>query len=308
MRMYSALTCAVGLLVSHGPAIAAPLPDPVRAMIETAMASDEPETIAAVVSVAKKANPGSIEEIDALVADHDRALAEAKARKEQQERDRLASAGLLELWTGQVELGGSWSTGNTRTLGLYGGAKLKRSGLDWQHDLSARIDYQETDNVATTERAVVAWQPRYKISRSYYAFGLTQYEHDRFLGYRHRLTAGAGLGVVLADSTRFRLEIDAGPAFRFTSFYGPDESEKRLAGRGGLNLRWTPISRLTLAQEVALYVEKGNSTATSTTSVETLLFGPLKGRLSYNVQYERDAPEGQKRTDTVSRASLVYAF
>jgi putative salt-induced outer membrane protein len=39
-----------------------------------------------------------------------------------------------------------------------------------------------------------------------------------------------------------------------------------------------------------------------------LLFGPLKGRLSYNVQYERDAPEGQKRTDTVSRASLVYAF
>lgn len=308
MRIYSALTCAVGLLVSHGPAIAAPLPDPVRAMIETAMASDEPETIAAVVSVAKKANPGSIEEIDALVADHDRALVEAKARKEQQERDRLASAGLLELWTGQVEFGGSWSTGNTRTLGLYGGAKLKRSGLDWQHDLSARIDYQETDNVATTERAVVAWQPRYKISRSYYAFGLTQYEHDRFLGYRHRLTAGAGLGVVLADSTRFRLEIDAGPAFRFTSFYGPDESEKRLAGRGGLNLRWTPISRLTLAQEVALYVEKGNSTATSTTSVETLLFGPLKGRLSYNVQYERDAPEGQKRTDTVSRASLVYAF
>ncbi|MBP8231681.1 MAG: DUF481 domain-containing protein [Rhizorhabdus sp.] len=308
MRVSAALACGTALIASVGPAIAAPLPDPVRAMIETAIASDEPATIAAVVSVAKKANPGSVEEIDAMVADHDRALAEATARKAQEQRDRLASAGLLELWTGQVELGGSWSTGNTRTLGLYGGTKLKRSGLDWQHDLTARIDYQETDKVATTERAVVAWQPRYKISRSYYAFGLTQYEHDRFLGYRHRLTAGAGLGVVLSDSTRFRLEVDVGPAFRFTSFYGPEGDEKRLAGRGGLNMRWTPIPRLTLAQEVALYVEKDNSTATSTTSIETLLFGPLKGRLSYNVQYERDAPEGQKRTDTVSRASLVYAF
>lgn len=299
---------ATVILSAGSPAAAAPLPDPVRAMIETALATDEPQTIAAVIAVAKRANPDSVAEIEAMTADHERDLA-AKARaKADAERERLASAGVFSLWTGQVELGGSWSTGNSRTLGLYGGAKLKRSGLDWQHDLSLRVDYQETDGQTTTERAVAAWQPRYKISPSYYAYGLTQYEHDRFLGYQHRLTAGVGLGVVAVNNSGLRLEFDAGPAVRYTSFYDGAPDEQRLAGRGGLNMKWTPWPRLTLAQELAVYVEKENTTAASTTSVETLLFGPLKGRLSYAVQYERDAPPDQKRTDTVSRASLVYSF
>lgn len=291
-----------------GAGASAPLPDGVRAMIETALASDEPQTIAAIVAVAKKANPDSIAEIEAMTADHEQEVAAEARAKADAERERLASAGVFSLWTGQLELGGSWSTGNSRTLGLYGGAKLKRSGLDWQHDVSLRVDYQETDGVATTERAVAAWQPRYKINPNYYAFGLSQYEHDRFLGYRHRLTAGVGLGVVAVNNPRLRLEFDAGPAFRYTAFYDGDPDEQRIAGRGALNMKWTPWPRLTLAQELAVYVEKENTTATSTTSVETLLFGPLKGRLSYNVQYERDAPPDQKRTDTVSRASLVYSF
>lgn len=302
------LSCVTALLAAAGPACAEPVPDLVRGMIENAIATGDAQMVSSVVTAAKKTVPGSVAEIDELVDDHDRRLAEATAMRAAAERDRLASAGLLELWTGQVELGGSWATGNTRTLGVYGAAKLKRSGLDWQHDLSLRVDYQETDKVPTTERAIFAWQPRYKISQTYYAYGLTQYEHDRFLGYRHRLTAGVGLGVVAVDRPTMRMEIDVGPALRYVDFYGPDGEEKRLAGRGAINFRWTPVPRLTIAQEVALYVEKNNSTATSTTSVETLLFGPLKGRLSYNVQYERDAPDGQKHTDTVSRASLVYAF
>ncbi|KQX18198.1 MULTISPECIES: DUF481 domain-containing protein [unclassified Sphingomonas] len=295
-------------MAAGSPAVAAPLPDAVRAMIEAALASDEPQTIAAVVAIARRTNPESAAEIDAMTADHDRELAAKAKANADAERERLASAGLFSLWTGQFELGGSWSTGNSRTLGLYGGAKLKRSGLDWQHDMSLRIDYQETDGQPTTERAVAAWQPRYKISPSYYAFGLTQYEHDRFLGYEHRLTAGLGLGVVAVNTPRMRLEFDAGPAFRYTSFYDGGPDEQRIAGRGGLNLKWTPWTRVTLAQELAVYVQKDNTTAASTTSIETLLFGPLKGRLSYNVQYERDAPPDQKRTDTVSRASLVYSF
>lgn len=295
-------------LSAGSPAMATPLPDGVRAMIEAALASDEPQTISAVVTVAKRTNPESVAEIEAMTADHDRELAAKAKAQADAERERLASAGFFSLWTGQFELGGSWSTGNSRTLGLYGGGKLKRSGLDWQHDLSLRIDYQETDGQPTTERAVAAWQPRYKISPNYYAFGLTQYEHDRFLGYEHRLTAGLGLGVVAVNNPKMRLEFDVGPAFRYTSFYDGEPDEQRIAGRGGLNLKWTPWPRVTLAQELAVYVQKENTTAASTTSIETLLFGPLKGRLSYNVQYERDAPPDQKRTDTVSRASLVYSF
>lgn len=300
-----ALSCFA--LFSPGAASAAPLPEPIRAMIENALATKDPPTVAAVVSVARRTAPDSGADIDAMVADHNRMVEARAAEMAQAERERLANAGIFSLWKGQLELGGSWSTGNTRSLGLYGAAKATREGLDWRHDFSARIDYQETDKTPTTERAVAAYQPRYKFNRTYYIYGLEQYEHDRFLGYRNRLTSGVGLGVVAASRPEFRLEFDLGPAFRYTEYY-VEPNEERIAGRGSLSLKWIPWPSVTIAQDAAVYVEKGNTTATSTTSVDTRLFGPVKGRLSYNVQYERDAPVGQKTTDTVSRASLVYSF
>ncbi|RZM03817.1 MAG: DUF481 domain-containing protein, partial [Sphingomonas sp.] len=36
--------------------------------------------------------------------------------------------------------------------------------------------------------------------------------------------------------------------------------------------------------------------------------GPLSAQFSYNFQYESLPPAGRKTTDTISRASLVYAF
>lgn len=64
---------------------------------------------------------------------------------------------------------------------------------------------------------------------------------------------------------------------------------------------------LTLKEEDSLFLEAGNSTASSTTSLETQLFGPMKARLSYNVEYESDAPGRPRKLDTITRATFVYA-
>lgn len=301
------IACAALTAMLSSAAVAAPLPDAIRAMIETALAGKDPATIAAVVSVARHTAPDSNAEIDAMIADHSRLMTARAAEQAQAERERLANAGVFSLWKGQLELGGSWSTGNTRALGLYGAARATREGLNWRHDFTARADYQETDKTPTTERAVAAYQPRYKFNPSFNVYGLEQYEHDRFLGYRNRLTSGLGLGIVAASRPDLRLEFDVGPAFRYTEYYELP-NERRVAGRGGLSFKWLPWPTLTIAQDAAVYVQKGNTTATSTTSIDTRLFGPVKGRLSYNVQYESDAPDRQKSTDTVSRASLVYSF
>ena len=59
---------------------------------------------------------------------------------------------------------------------------------------------------------------------------------------------------------------------------------------------------------VLMFVEAGDTTASSTSAIDTRLIGRLKAKLSYNVQYEQDAVAGQKSLDTVGRATLVYAF
>lgn len=288
-------------------ALAGPPPDAIRAMVETAIATDDPATIATVVSVAKRTVPDSATELDALVADYYDQLSARKSAEAREAEDRVAAAGPLSLWKGSIELGGSRSTGNSRVLDIYSGVDLTRVGIRWTHKVTAHLAYQETSDIPSAERALVAYQPQFKLDPVFYAYGLGQYEHDRFLGYRNRFTAGAGVGVSAVGRPDLKIDFDAGPAVRATNFYDTP-SENRLAARGSFHLKWLPSPRLTFTEEAAIYLQRGDTNAKLSTAIETRLFGPLKARLSHDVQYESDAPEGLPNLDTTSRVSLVYGF
>ena len=80
------------------------------------------------------------------------------------------------------------------------------------------------------------------------------------------------------------------------------------AGRASLAFRWQISPTLSLSQDAAVYLEEGDRSATSTTTLETRLIGALKARMSYDVQYEEGSADGRKPLDTTSRATLVYSF
>ena len=312
MRRIGAIVSMTGLaLTIGGAAMASPPPRAVRAMIAKAAQSDDPTIFAAVVAVAKQANPNSAAEIDALaktLSERETARGLAAAPPSPAPRPRAAQAPAVPtIWKGTAELGGSHSTGTKNILALYGSVDVSRAGPVWTHRLTMRDDYQRSDGVTTVERFAAAYEPRVQFASSLYGFGLTQYEHDLSLGYRDRYTLGVGLGVKLIDRPNLTVAGDLGPALRFTDYYAPD-SEETVAGRASLNLRWLPSDRITMAQEAALYADGRQTSARSVTSVETLLFGPLKGRLSYNLQYERDARASRSDLDAITRASLLYSF
>ncbi|MDB5453002.1 MAG: hypothetical protein JWO33_1580 [Caulobacteraceae bacterium] len=276
-------------------------------MVETAIATDDPATVATVVGVAKRTSPDNADQIDAMASDY---YTRVSARKEAQARDveaRTAAAVPASRWLGSLEVGGSRSTGNSQVLDIHTGLDLTRTGVRWTHKITAQADYQQTSGRSSTERALAAYQPRLELAEAFYGYGLGQYEHDRFLGFRSRYTAGLGVGLSAVERPDLKIDFDAGPAARVTDFY-VDGTENRVAARGSFHLKWLPSPRLTFTQDAALYFQKDDTTAKSTTAVETRLFGPLRARLSYDVQYERDAPAGQQNLDTTSRVSLVYTF
>jgi putative salt-induced outer membrane protein len=207
----------------------------------------------------------------------------------------------------KATFGASRSTGTTRTFGVYASAKLARDGLNWRQKFSGRLDIQQTDNVTTTERVIVAYQPNYKFDERLYSYGLTQYEHDRTLGYDSRFTLGAGLGYTAISTGRAKLEVEGGPAIRHTSFTD-EPTTTTLAGRASLTGKIALTPTLTLSQDAALFFEAKDTTITSTSAIESTLIGRLKAKLSYNIQYEQNAPEGSHALDTVTRATLVYGF
>lgn len=283
------------------------LPRPVRTMIEAAYKTGNDKTITDVVGLAKDNFPTYIDEIEDVSQRQAKLLANVRQEARDREQARIAAASLFEIWKGELEAGGSRSTGTTRNVGIYAAAKLQRDGIRWRQRLNARLDYQETDNERTTERWLVAWQPNYKFNDLRYAYGLVQYEHDRFLGIESRGTFGTGIGYIAAQRRNLTITLEAGPAIRRTVFIDEANTTK-LAGRGSLAAWWQISPTLTFRQDAAVFFEGDDATASSTTALETKLLGSLRAKFSYNVQFERETPTTSRQLDTVTRATLVYGF
>jgi putative salt-induced outer membrane protein len=297
------------------PACAIEPPDGIRQMIWTALDTKDPTVIAAVVAVAKQTAPESAEEIDMIAhREAERIIQttlppiERKAPpKPEGDLRRFDVTRTAPRWQGSVELGGSRSTGNTDSIAVYGGVDLTLKGFYWTHKINARADYQEREGASTAERFAVAYQPQYYVNEGIYTYGLGQFEHDRFQGYKQRYTLGAGVGWKAVSQRKLNISVDAGPALRRTRFYDLDD-ENTLAGRASVSLKWLPLPNVTIGQETAFYIENARTTARATTAIDTLVWGPLKARLSYDLQLERDRHMGRSDVDTTTRATLVYGF
>jgi len=281
--------------------------DTIAAMLDAAYRSGDDTTIRSVIGVAKATFPDQSVEIDRLAAGDAAVLAQSRKEAQMRQQERIAEATFFEIWKGELELGASQSNGTSDVGGVYLSAKLTRDGLAWRQKFTARIDYQRSNGVTTTERALAAYQPNYKLSDDSYVFGLVQYERDRSLGYLNRETFGTGIGLTAFKSPRGKVDFEGGPALRVTDFID-QPNRTTLAARGSLAARYTLSPSLNFSEDASLFVESGDTTASSTSAIDTRLIGRLKAKLSYNIQYEQDAAFGQKSLDTVGRATLVYAF
>ena len=309
-------TAIFGAAILSTPAAAA-LPDPVKEMIDAAIASGDKQDILAIVKIAKATNPDDAAEIDSLMADYTSTqakIAEAALREKQQ-------AGFFENWKGQGELGGFRSTGNTQNLGLTGGIKLVKEAVKWRLNFQARGDYERNKGRTTRDQLSATIEPNYKFSKKLYAYGLAQFERDRLQGFSARYTLSGGLGYELVKSKDIRLALKAGPAIRVTNFAG-GSSKSSLAGLLGLDFDWTISDHLKFSQDAGgtwasdaqgftsaiAVIDSDNATFKATSALDAKLIGSLSARFSYTVEHETNPPVGRFKTDTLSRASLVYDF
>ena len=286
------------------------LPPAARALLEEAMQKGSPDSFAAVEKLARDTYPTGGAQIDAISAENNAKIAEKKAADARSKADALAAASFLDNWKGEVDLGGSYTTGASNSLAIYGAFKLNKEGLRWRQALSGRVDYSKSAGILSTDKDTAAYQPQYKLNDRLYVYGLGQFDRDRILGFAYRFTESAGLGYTVLPGNTLHLDLEAGPAVRETRYLGDLEGfrETRLAARGSVNFLWKPNATIQLTEVAAIYFESDNSNITSTTALDTKLFGPLKVRFSYNITYEQDTPSEAKSLDTITTASIVYSF
>jgi putative salt-induced outer membrane protein len=306
----------VGALCLAAPASAA-LPEPVRAMIEAAIATGDAAKVKTVVEIAKETHPADTAEIDAL---QEAFLVRQReiAAEEQARRDAaLRSAGLFDNWSGTGQIGAFQSSGNSDNVGVTLSLALNRTGVDWQHRLKAAADYQRSNGRTSREQYHASYEPRYQVNGDMFSYALAQYESDRFQGFSSRYSLSGGLGYELLDDDALRLTVKAGPSWR-TARYLDGTDESSFGGLAGMDFDWQIAKSLKLTQDAKLVADSGgaatvivDSISTSvlaTTGLEAKISDGLTTRLSYMVDYNSNPPTGAVSTDTHTRFTLVYGF
>lgn len=296
---------------------AAELPQPVRAMIDAAIATGDPAKVATVIDLARQTNPDDAAEIDALNRAFQASQRELAAAEKARREEEIRTAGLLENWSGRGQIGAFLSSGNSDVTGVTMTLALERTGIDWQHRLRGSMDYQRNNGRTSREQYLVAWEPRYQIDRSVFAYGLAQYESDRFQGYSSRYSVSGGVGYKVIDERTAQLSLKAGPAWRRTEFLN-GSADSSFGGLAGIDFDWQVAKALKLTQDANLVadaagqatalVTSNNVSALLSTGLEAQVSSKVSTRLSYTIDYDSNPPPGAVSTDTITRFTLVYGF
>lgn len=315
-RRIVSFTIAAALAGIAQPALAE-LPEPVRAMIDAAIATGDEGKVRTVADIAKQTNPADTAEIDAIVANFNTALSARKKADEEAKLAALREADLFDNWSGRGELGGFRSTGNTSNTGFTAALSLDRQGIKWRHRLTGRADYQRAGGVTTREQYLARYEPNVNVSDNFYVYALAQYEADRFQGFDARYAISGGMGYQAIKAKDVQLSLKAGPAYRVTEFTD-GRSESRIAGLLALDFDWQITDRLKLTQDTNAVAETGgsaiaiidsrNTSIDLITGIDAAIAKKLKARVSYAVEYDSNPPPGAVQTDTLSRVTLIYDF
>lgn len=283
------------------------LPLAVRTLIEAAIESEDEATVLAVLKLARKTNPASAGEIATIRTAYREQLAAKKQLAEAEKIEALRTAGILENWDGRGELGAFQSTGNAEVIGFTAALTLNKRGFNWRHRLTGRADYQRSEGVVGREQYLATYEPNVRLSERVYAFGLGQYEQDRFQGFRGRYTLASGLRYELVDDGSVTLSAKAGPAWRSTDFIdGTNRND--LAALGAFDLSWKVAENITLTNNSNLILQSSNSTLVSQSGAVAKVSGKLSVRLSHTIEYNTEPPVGSVTTDMLSRVTLIYDF
>lgn len=297
----------LALLVGTATPTGAALPPPVRAMIDAALETEKEETVRAVLELARKTNPDSDAEIDAIKLAYDDRVRSEGEQREAARIEQVRNAGLLGNWSGKGELGAFRSTGNAANTGITAGLALTREGINWRHNLSGRADYQETEGVVTREQYLAIYEPNYKLSERLYAYGLAQYERDRFQGFSARYSVSGGLGYDVLTGPAMTLSVKAGPAWRDTQLID-GTSSSNFAGLAAADFDWALAETISFTQTASALMQAGSSTYISDSGQIAKVTDKVSVRLSYTVEHDTAPPVGAVQTDTLSRVTLIYDF
>jgi putative salt-induced outer membrane protein YdiY len=150
-------------------------------------------------------------------------ISAVRSSSEQEEYIRRTARKWTDLWHGDMNLGFTLTSGNTKTRTLATGANLAR---ETQKDkVTMYANYARSTSVSNlfgvTKNDVVrgGWRYQYNIPKGFYVFAFNDFEHNKSQFLDLRIASGTGFGYYILKNKFVELETFGGVSMSYEDFF-----------------------------------------------------------------------------------------
>lgn len=218
-----------------------------------------------------------------------------------------------KLWTWEVTLNYSESSGNTNATNFSGKSKAVRDGVQWRNTYKLEGDNETSEDdagnqVRTAEKYFASAKADYKITEKSFLFGLLEYTDDRFSGFDYEATASLGYGRQLIENDHHNLKADIGPGYRQSKLEETGDIEEDAMVRIGALYVWTINESAVFDEDFSSEIGEEKTVTKSLTRLKVKINGSLWGSVSYEIKHTDEVPPGIKNSDRKTMLGLNYVF
>lgn len=219
-------------------------------------------------------------------------------------------------WTGGVNIGGVFLSGNTERRAMNASVDAERRTADDRFTVRGRWDYAE-DKVGpglwnlSQRRTYGGMKYDYFFAPRWYVWGNVSAEGDTKANLDLRMTVGGGLGHQLYDNKTFKLSLEVGPAYLYEDYRTATPTSETVTGRGAYTLQWDISDRVRFLQftEAFLSLEDASDVfARKDSRLQTKLSDNMIGQLQWIVLYDNTPAPGNDRVDHNVNVSVGWTF
>lgn len=199
------------------------------------------------------------------------------------------------------------TSGNSDTSTANFKGELMYDRDRWHHSALATAIGASQDDETSSEAYKAQLKTKYDLSEIFYAFGLAEYNKDRFSAYDHQIFEVGGIGWRVFHTDTHELNLEAGVGATQSRLEdGTDNNE--LVGRVGADYHWHISENALFSEKVSSNIGADNTYIESLTELKAGVIGNLALVLGYLVKHNTDVLPGTDKTDTQTSVSLEYKF
>ncbi len=218
-------------------------------------------------------------------------------------------------WTGSLNIGASYSDGNTSRRSAHTAAKAQRRGKEDRITADASWDYSEDKAsgtwVLTQRRTSGGLKYDYFLSKKSYVYGTARATGDTLADLELRFIAGAGYGYQWVEEEDLRFATEVGLSYFNENYRSMTPSTDTIAARAAYALYYEINEDVKFLQDVEAYPGLESSDdiyVTKDSRLQMSLTDDMFAQLQWILEYDNTPSPGLDRVDHRFNLSVGWTF